>query len=416
MKTKILMLAILASLLMVACDDDDLVKESLMYVSVKYPKGFEDKSPKMKMATFVLENVNTGEKTTREVYHSPASYFNVEDGIYNMSVEGKMEYEVKAAEGGFVKKVADVRSKGENISVVGGNFDLPMQFFLHNPSTGFVISEIYFTGSKTPDGKQYDGDKFIEIYNNSNETLYADGLCIAETELNTAMSLNEYTPDIRKEATPVSSVYRIPGTGREHPVKPGETIVLCDIGIDHRTQNQNAIDLSKADFEWYDKNDNYPDPDTPEVPNMEKMVSTSESVWSLHNRGYTGYVLFRPKTALTSEQFTAEYAYHYKYHFVMGDFEKWMEFDAWKAPNEWIIDAVQCSTPSAFEWTVMSPELDLTWTHSGDSNDERYGHSVKRKIGSEEDGRIVLQDTNDSASDFISTAPNPSPGKVADHT
>ncbi len=118
---------------------------------------------------------------------------------------------------------------------------------------------------------------------------------------------------------------------------------------------------------------------------------------------------------MTPEQFSTEYAYAYKYHFVFGNFERWMDFNVWKVPNTWVIDAVQCSTPSKFEWTVMSPELDLTWTHSGDADDSRYGHSVKRKISHKEGDRIVLQDTNDSASDFIPTAPNPSPGTVTDH-
>ncbi len=194
-------------------------------------------------------------------------------------------------------------------------------------------------------------------------------LCIAETQLLTAMSLNEYTPDIRNEATPVSAVYRVPGTGKEHPVKPGETLVLCDVGINHKIENPNSIDLSKANFEWYD--DSKFDADTPEVPNLEKMVSKSKSVWSLHNRGYKGYILFRPETTLTPEQFTTDYAYAYKYHFVFGKFERWMDFEAWKVPNTWVIDAVQCSTPSKFEWTVMSPELDLTWTYSGDADDAR---------------------------------------------
>ncbi len=76
-----------------------------------------------------------------------------------------------------------------------------------------------------------------------------DGLCIAETALNSAQSLNEYTPDIRNSAVPVAAVYRIPGSGKEHPVKPGESIVLCDIGINHKNENPNSIDLSKANFE-----------------------------------------------------------------------------------------------------------------------------------------------------------------------
>ena len=49
-----------------------------------------------------------------------------------------------------------------------------------------VFKEIYYTGCRfatddTGGSSNYFRDQFYEIYNNSTQTVYADGLCIAET-------------------------------------------------------------------------------------------------------------------------------------------------------------------------------------------------------------------------------------------
>jgi hypothetical protein len=41
---------------------------------------------------------------------------------------------------------------------------------------GFVISEIFFTGTSTAEGGSYSGDQYIRITNNSDVTLYADSI------------------------------------------------------------------------------------------------------------------------------------------------------------------------------------------------------------------------------------------------
>ena len=140
------------------------------------------------------------------------------------------------------------------------------------------------------------------------------------------------------------------------------------------------------------------------------MVSTLESVWRPHTRGYDSFILLR-MNGITAEQFTSDYAYHYDYHFIWGEYDIPMDGDAWEVPNDSIIDAVECSTPSDYEWKALDASLDLTWTHSGDGDDSRYGKSVKRKVSYTDDGRVVLLDTNDSATDFIATA-EPSPGTI----
>ncbi len=408
MKRTLIYLTVIATLFIVSCSDDSISTSDVSF-DVKFPESLSAKNPVLTSGTLTLTNVNTGYVAVSQFSGISFISTDVEDGLYNVKIEGEVSYTTQDAEGADVQQTANVRALEENVGILGGTFDLDMQLVLSKESEGFVISEILFSGTQTPEGKQYSGgDKYIEIYNNSSEVLYADGLCIAETAFNTAMYLNQLDPDNRASKTAVSSVYRIPGNGTDYPVQPGETLLICDIAIDHRTANSNSFDLSAADFEWYD--DHEYDVDVPEVTNMVKMVSTSASIWSLHNRGFKSYVLFKLDN-VTPEQFAINNAYHYDYKLIFGGSEYDMDADAWEVSNDIIIDAVECSTPSDYEWKALNPSLDLTWTHSGDGDDSRYGKSVKRKVSYTENGRVVLLDTNDSAFDFIATA-EPSPGNV----
>jgi hypothetical protein len=407
MKKLLLGLSCLMLLGLFSCDDDDSTPFSDVNVVLNPPKNIS--IPSLTRGMVTVTNVNTGVETKNELYNLSLPQMDLEDGLYNFLVEGDIDYIATNANNEAVLKSTSIRGFSENVEVAGGNYDLRIDLFEYDKNSSFVISEIFFSSTKTPGGDQYQGgDQYFEIYNNSNEVLYADGLCIAESELNTSLHLNLYTPDIRNESTPVSSVYRIPGNGTDHPVQPGEAIIVCDVAVNHTADNSNSFDLSIADFEWFDGADI--DTDVPEVPNMEKMVSTSASIWYLHNRGLTSYVLFKLDD-VTPEKFTKDNAYHYQYTFVWGDFVRVMEFDAWQVPNNFIIDAVECSTPSGYEWKALSPSLDLTWTHSGDGDDARYGKCVKRKVSYMDGERKVLMDTNNSAHDFIPTA-DPSPGVI----
>ena len=73
-----------------------------------------------------------------------------------------------------------------------------------------------------------------------------------------------------------------------------------------------------------------------------------------------------------------------------------------KIPNNGIVDAVNLSTKTGFEWIVISSSLDSGWAYV--ANDEkdtsRYGKSVRRKVLSEKNGKPIFKDTNDSTEDF----------------
>lgn len=196
----------------------------------------------------------------------------------------------------------------------------------------------------------------------------------------------------------VSSIITIPGNGTQYPVNPGEYITIADNAINHQAQNSNSFDLSKADFEiFYDDSD---DIDNPDVTNM----LTPYDIFGFHNRGFHSYAIARLGDI---ETYLQNYKYDYEYLFVFEEYEIPMEESCYKVPNEMIVDAVNLSVQSEFQWIVTSPAIDMGWTYCGviDRDENRYGKSVLRKtFSTTEDGRAILQDSNNSTEDFIPEA------------
>ena len=274
------------------------------------------------------------------------------------------------------------------------DISFPVSLSIKAKGNDFIIEEIFFTGTATPEGKQYFGDQYIKLYNPTNRVLYADGLVLADSEFLT-VTKRDYTPNIMAEAFTAGSMVQIPGNGTQYPVQPGASIVIAEQGINHKENNPNSIDLSKADFENF-----YP----PRVKDVDGVGVTNNinlhGIFIFNNRGNRSYVIARfPEGTATA---TLQYDYEYKVA------TKLMQRQALKIPNNWIVDAVNLSTKTGFEWIVTSSSLDSGWAYV--ANDEkdasRYGKSVRRKVLSENNGKPIFKDTNNSTEDFeILTTP-----------
>ena len=274
------------------------------------------------------------------------------------------------------------------------DISFPVSLSIKAKGNDFIIEEIFFTGTATPEGKQYFGDQYIKLYNPTNKVLYADGLVLADSEFLT-VNKRDYTPNVMAEAFTAGSMVQIPGTGTQYPVQPGKSIVIAEQGINHKENNPNSIDLSKADFENF-----YP----PKVKDVDGVGVTNNinlyGIFIFNNRGNRSYVIARfPEGTATA---TLQYDYEYKVE------TKLMQRQALKIPNNWIVDAVNLSTKKGFEWIVTAPSLDAGYTYV--ANDEkdtsRYSKSVRRKVLSENNGKPIFKDTNNSTDDFeILTTP-----------
>ncbi|MDE7090109.1 MAG: DUF4876 domain-containing protein, partial [Bacteroidales bacterium] len=323
----------------------------------------------------------------------------LEDGLYNLSFIGKGVYRHDSLSGEV--EVQGVRS---NLAVSGGNYTVELTVFVRNVSDGdFVIAELFLPGTFNEAGKQYNGDQYVRIYNNSDKVLYADGLVFMESAFMTTSKYKVVDPDIMNEAMAINTVAVVPGNGQDHPVQPGESIILCDNAINHKEANPNSIDLSKADFEWYFP-DSKLDVDNPEVENLSIYYCYTKTIWILNKQGNRAYAIGRLPQGMTADRYIAEYKYDYTYELDNGTVSK--PQSQYKFPNEWIVDAVNVGANNEWQWNVTASKLDMGHTYIGQNNTiaENIGKCVLRKVSHKDGSREVLLDTDNSSVDFTPAA------------
>lgn len=283
----------------------------------------------------------------------------------------------------------------------------------------FVIEEIYFTSTALPETgspDKYQGDQYIKIRNNTDEDLYADGmlLILQSSVLSNMEGEIPAAVDFREEYCAGQAFYAIPGSGRDVPVKAGESLIIVNNAQNHLESNPDSWDATTADFEWYDEssNENFLDTDNPAVPNLDKWYAQTLTVHSLHNRGAYGIAIAMPPAGTTGEQFLQDHpigdGYYYIFHSPNGGSDYEMPIKGYFVPNEWVLDAVNTGGRNTFGMAPWGTSLDAgyTWCGTEDSDPDRFNKSVIRKTGA--DGKLV--DTNNSSNDFT---PNTTPSLLA---
>lgn len=411
-------LLLMMSVGMTSCWDrvDEAMPQTMTSFQIEMPDGVE--GVKVVSETLKVTNLSSG-KTTVFTYPAADGDFedngaaldanplqrNLQQGLYDCVYSADVTYQTKNEDGEVQEAKGKLNGKAENVEVVGTTKAIPLETFLSVDKGDFIFEEIFFSGTRRSSGASYIGDGYVKIYNNTDHVLYADGLALVEAKFNSTQNWT-YTPDIRRDTMTVDAVYVIPGSGKDHPVQPGESLLLCDVAIDHRNANPLSFDLSHADFEWYDESTNpsVMDIDNPDVPNLDKWYCYTLTIFILHNQGYKAYALARiPED---KEEYLRKY--HYTYDYVMqtaaGTF--YMSQDAYKIPNSWIVDGVNLSVESERKWNTLPPTVDAGWTYCSKvkASDSRYFRSVRRKMQYlNVDGTMHLQDTDNSSEDFNDT-------------
>lgn len=365
-------------------------------LSVATPEGVRDLQ--IVSQKVQVTNLSTGTTTTL----TALDHLTLPEGLYDVVYSADVTYTAQSSYNETAQAHGRLTGKAENVQVTGSTAHIKIDTYLSAETDDFIFEEIFFSGTLRSSGLQYYGDSYIKIYNNTDHVLYADGLAFCESKFKSTQYF-EYSPDIRKDTMSVWSLYVIPGSGHDHPVQPGHSLIICDTGIDHRTANPNSFDLSAADWEWYDVSTrpDHMDIDSETVPNLDKWYCYTLSFYILHNRGFTSFALAR--IPIDKLQYLKDYKYTYKYTMYLpaGTFP--MEQDAYKIPNSWIVDGVNCSIEAKRLWNILPPSVDAGWTHCGkiDKDKTRYFRSVRRKLQYlNADGTMHLQDTNNSTEDF----------------
>jgi len=132
-----------------------------------------------------------------------------------------------------------------------------------------VISEWAFSPIWVPDaGYWYYWAGYLELTNNSDTTVYLDGLVIGEayalaSEIRPGACAASETATNDPDGLWSKYMDSLPGTGHDHPLAPGATAVIATDAIDHSGISPQGLDLSHADFEFIGTGD----VDNPSVPN-----------------------------------------------------------------------------------------------------------------------------------------------------
>ena len=380
---------------MCACDDTLKNEGGTLTVSVDVEMPADVDAADVTDAVTTFRNISTGTVTK----FTATTGIEVPLGLYDIQYEAA--YRTPAG------VETRLRASAQSVQITSDNQLIELTAYNNIMADDFIISEIFFTGTLQTSGNSYVGDSYVKIYNNTDHLLYADGLALIESKFLTTEN-HGYTPNIMATDMTVDAVYVIPGSGRDHPVEPGGTILLADNAIDHRVINPNSMDLSHADWEWYDVSTkpSVQDIDNPLVPNLDRWYCYTQSIFMLHSRGFKAYGLAR--IPVDRDIYVSDYRYDYDYELVVAAGTFAMSASAYRMPNEWIVDVVNLSVQAKYQWNVTAPQLDCGWTYCGtvDNDKTRFGKSVKRRVlYTAPDGRQVLKDTNNSTEDFEPECP-----------
>lgn len=383
-----LTMAIMA-LLQSCSKDDDNYSSNQTAITLKLVNPEDLNNVALSNLSVSFKELNTGKITESKSFVNNDLSIELSEGSYEIAINGKIQYSA-----GESTVEAAVSGYKESVVITGKTALVSLNLFLKTSQSDFIIEEVFFTGTRTAEGKQYLGDKYFKIYNNTDKVLYADGLMIAQSEFMT-VEKQAYTPNIMAKSFVASAIAIVPGTGTTYPIAPGGFFIIAEDAINHKEYNPGSIDLRTANFEFYTEDAD--DVDNPAVPNMENLFSSM----IVHNRGFKSFVIAR--LPINKDTYLADYTYDYEYNLVVGGESYPMGESVYSIPNSWIVDAVNLSIASEFQWIVTDPSLDMGWTYCGkvDADQSRYGKSVRRKVlSTDSKGKKELKDTNNSTLDF----------------
>jgi len=434
-KKLLILTPFIAGLLFNSCMDDDFGGMNLSPVSVtanvKFGGDFvTDK--KAVNANVTFRNIDTGVEYVGKTdengdYVLPAVLPGKYSANVNFSLTPQQFEEYFGYDSGSEDPIV-FNGVTENITILSNGTTITVELFTANTIGGLVIKQVYYGGSHTTKGASF-RDQFVEIYNNSGETIYADGLIFAQLfgnntvgkdpyhlpsgQLNWAMSEGNTEGDkANTDYVYADAVYRIPGNGQQYPIKPGESIVIAATAINHASNytdnNGNSVsiqepdltvDLSNADFEAnlteYNGSQYRYDIQNPNVPDLEIIHWVSGNDMILDNQGRDGYIIFRASPEEINSFKKLRNPSNANNNLYL------------QIPNSLIMDGLDTTRDLGNNLVPkkLNVQIDAGTTYLTAGAFSSY--AVMRKTQKVVNGRIILKDTNNSTEDFVNIKATP---------
>jgi len=421
----------LALLLTTGCKKDDItnaVQPVALIIQVHYDKEQQLLNLPLNEVTVKISNTINGQVYTASTDEKGgAAFSSVVPGNYQLSASKVIKaQDYKDITGIPTQEDVSLNATANITIAASGTQDLTLAA---GRIGNLVFKQIYYAGSNGSKGASF-RDQFVEIYNNSNDTIYADSLYIGNSHANQktvndgaksfdwsqSIGMNAGGKDPNKDFVYLENLFMIPGSGKDHPIAPGESIVIAATALNHQRPYTNnsgkqisitdptlTVDLSHADFEVYLVDylrDQSGDPskftpfasdlDNPDVPNL-VIYAAADKDWVLDATGRDDFIMFKTATPITSfpsypDPTVTE---------VTVSTEKFKQI-----PISTIIDAVEITNPISTKRIPKrlpsSLDGEATFVLAGQYSSQ----SLIRKIAKTVGDRIIFQDTNNSANDF----------------
>lgn len=255
-----------------------------------------------------------------------------------------------------------------------------------------VISEVY-DGGGTPE-LRYGWAGFTELYNNSDTTVYLDGMLLGWAFGISFSNVLRCEDNLAFREDPsglwVREFHQFPGIGTDYPAAPRQAVTIAMDAVDHSQVDLTLPDLSHADFELAGS----ADPDNPNVPNMPPRGIYTDP------RGH-GMVLLPTLVnflAAPLDVNNLETRVHMNGHRYV------------RIPSERILDTMHAEWESPSSGAVYTPTYScLNWVNREFDRleavvyrpDNENRTSLHRKVLRTVAGAVVLLDLNTSRLDFV---------------
>lgn len=277
-----------------------------------------------------------------------------------------------------------------------------------------ILKEVYFHKTKTPDGNaNYNYDQYFTLCNNSDEVQYLDGVGVGfHTSFNSGKSAvftkfwqGAASTELR-DSVPVNAFgFVFPGKGQEHPLQPGEEVVLALSAVEHTPdQTDRPMNLA-ADNVWAMYIDRFASGKNQKAPaaGVERLECFCElASGSAITLSVTSPAIVVYRLPIDPYEYVREGAVKGRqYGNVMFQPTKYTSMPSIMVPKECILDGVEfrnndTHVPRLCSDISLQPLYITTASYSGYSYVRREDESASAIVG-----RTVYQDTNNSSDDWM---------------
>lgn len=370
-------------------------------ISLIYPKGFESEAKAGAQITVI--NPSNGAIYNLISDNAGKATIELQYGFYRVSVSDKGT-PVSGAIPIFNRSVDQIRL----IDTLKGDLNLRIELILSYAGQ-LVLKEIYYAGCTGTDQKTFQFDKYLIIYNNSDEVAYLDSVCMGTIEpynaptSPTAWSYLEGGQRVIRDTIPIiAAIWQFPGTGQSHPLQPGqEAVVAISAAVNHLLLRPQSVNLDVVGY-WVCYNQVYTNASYHPSPGPNLANRWLNLLWREGTANAYTFSVVSPAVAIFripeigAQAYISNPANRSRKPGTTSSTEYVM------IPSSWVLDGVEC-----FDATTKNKRLpasiDATYALL-DTPDRYLGKTVHRNVDPAATlaagGRIKYMDTNNSSNDF----------------